>query len=125
MNQFLSKPLDLVGGFHIGPLFVIVIERAPKLMGTRLPGIYRRQAERQATPPWADRGAIARMYKEARRLTEETGTTHSVDHIVPLRNPIVCGLHVDWNMRVIPLGPNLSKSNKHWPGMPFEQMGLL
>lgn len=35
-----------------------------------------------------------------------------VDHIIPLNHPDVCGLHVPWNMQVIPKCLNLKKTNK-------------
>jgi hypothetical protein len=116
--------LALVGGWHAGPLFVITKRRHPKRIGTRMPGILRRASERRATPAWTDKAALAAKYSQAERLTAETGVRHSVDHIVPLANPFVCGLHVPWNLRVIPLLDNLKKSNNHWPDMPFEQTEL-
>lgn len=64
-----------------------------------------RASRKQATPPWLtddqDR-EIQAVYEEARRLTEETGIPHEVDHIVPLAGKIVSGLHVPWNLRAIP-----------------------
>jgi hypothetical protein len=69
-------------------------------------------------PQWANRRAIASIYKEARLLSRQTGVTHSVDHIVPLSHPLVCGLHVEHNLRVIPQTENLAKSNRWWPEMP-------
>jgi hypothetical protein len=69
-----------------------------------------------ATPPWADFKAIREVYKQADRLSALTGVKHHVDHIVPLNHPLVCGLHVDWNLRAIPAGPNMSKGNDWNPG---------
>jgi hypothetical protein len=67
----------------------------------------------RATVLWADFTEIRKVYKEAARLTERTGVQHHVDHIVPLNHPRVCGLHVHYNLRAIPAGPNMSKNN-HW-----------
>lgn len=76
-----------------------------------------RQAKRkalklQATPVWADLEAIAEIYAEAVRVSRETGTEWHVDHIVPLQGKNVCGLHVPWNLRVIPATENIAKGNK-------------
>jgi hypothetical protein len=35
-----------------------------------------------------------------------------LDHIVPIQSEIVCGLHVWWNLRVVPRFDNRSKGNK-------------
>lgn len=48
-------------------------------------------------------------YKEARRLTEETGIKHEVDHIWPLSRG---GPHLPWNLRVITAEENRKKGNK-------------
>lgn len=55
---------------------------------------------------------MKQLYIEAQRLTKLTGERYVVDHIVPLINDEVCGLHVPWNLRVITQDENLVKSNK-------------
>ena len=66
---------------------------------------------RQATPPWVDRAAIRAIYAEAKRLTKETGRPHEVDHIWPITHESFSGLHVPWNLRVIPAKRNSEKRN--------------
>ena len=75
----------------------------------------RRRKHREATPPWLSReqkAQIRELYKIAITMTKTTGEQYVVDHIVPLRSELVCGLHVPWNLRVIPQQENLLKSNK-------------
>ena len=66
----------------------------------------------QAFPEWADKAAIDKIYAECKKLCEETGEIFHVDHIVPLINELVCGLHVEFNLRIIKASDNLSKNNK-------------
>ena len=75
----------------------------------------RRRKHREATPSWLTReqkGQIRELYKIAITMTKTTGEQYVVDHIIPLRSEVVCGLHVPWNLRVIPRQENLLKSNK-------------
>lgn len=75
--------------------------------------VARRRAHRLlATPPWADNTAMRTVYKKA----AEWGM--QVDHVVPLRSPIVSGLHCEANLQLLVELENKSKSNKHWPDMP-------
>ena len=67
---------------------------------------------KQACPWWVDRAACRKKYLERDRLTKKTGQLYHVDHIVPLKGKNVCGLHVPWNLQVIPATENLRKSNK-------------
>ena len=55
--------------------------------------------------------AIVELYREAAFLSITTGVPHHVDHVVPLNHPLVSGLHVSWNLEVIPARQNLEKSN--------------
>jgi len=71
----------------------------------------RRATKRNATPAWADERAMASIYAEAARITRETGLPHEVDHIVPLQSPLVCGLHVPCNLRIVTREVNRRKSN--------------
>ena len=71
-----------------------------------------------STPIWADLEKIKAFYAEARRLELKTGQKHHVDHIVPLKSEIVCGLHCEANLQVIPAFENYSKNNRAWPDMP-------
>ncbi len=75
----------------------------------------RRRKHRLATPKWLSRkqkSEIRQIYQIAITMSKTTGEPYVVDHIVPLRSELVCGLHVPWNLRVIPQQENLLKSNK-------------
>lgn len=74
-----------------------------------------RAAKRNAVPKWINdklKQEIQKYYIDARSKTKETGMHYEVDHIVPLMNESVCGLHVPWNLRVITRYENRSKSNR-------------
>lgn len=77
----------------------------------------RRARKIQATPTWADKTAIKTIYALASELSA-TGVLYAVDHIVPLRSELVCGLHCEANLQVIPFKENCRKSNVWWPNMP-------
>jgi hypothetical protein len=71
----------------------------------------RRVAQRHATVAWADLAKIEAIYARAEAATKATGIRHEVDHIVPLQNPNVCGLHVDYNLQVLTKKANRQKWN--------------
>lgn len=71
----------------------------------------RRRAKLSAVV-WADRKAIADIYRKARAMGKSTGRTHEVDHIYPLNGLTVSGLHVPENLMVVDTWTNRSKHNK-------------
>ncbi len=72
----------------------------------------RKAAKIRAMPKWVNRGELRVIYDEAASRRAETGADWHVDHIVPLRNSTVCGLHVPWNLQIIPASENIRKSNR-------------
>ena len=78
----------------------------------------RRANEKNAKPIWHDSKAVKALHAQAVKLSQETGFDWHVDHIVPLKSDLVCGLHWHGNMQLLPASLNQSKSNRHWPDMP-------
>ena len=67
-----------------------------------------RAAKLKAMPAWLtpEQHQLIRSFYE---LARATGLT--VDHIVPLQGKTVCGLHVPWNLQLLPRRENCSKRN--------------
>jgi len=75
----------------------------------------RRATKLNATPSWLtqeQKQDIKDYYKLAAIYTEATGFAWHVDHVYPLQGETSCGLHVPWNLQVIPASINLTKGNK-------------
>lgn len=111
-------------GFCLGPLFAPVrkTRENPRLRMSGGAEVWLKW--RRARPSWADRRALRAFWDESRAMTAATGVQHSVDHIVPLLHPLVCGLHCEANLRILPLAENIAKSNNWWPDMWGEQPEL-
>lgn len=128
-----QRNLPLLGGYCHGPLFAPLRKRRAGLRTSSLPahmgsrrihGMARRATERRATPPWCDRTHVRDFYRLARIYTVALGERYSAEHLVPLLNPFVCGLHVPANMSVTLLADNIRKHNNHWPDMPEVQQEM-
>ena len=73
-----------------------------------------RAAKDLRMPDWltpADRLEFDTVYAYCAAL-RSAGLDYHVDHIVPLRGKSVSGLHVPWNLQVIPAVENMSKGNR-------------
>ena len=67
-----------------------------------------------ATPKWLTERHLYEMqciYKVAAQLTAHGSEKWHVDHIIPIRGKEVCGLHVPWNLQVLPAKINMQKGN--------------
>lgn len=79
---------------------------------TKLKRLRGKAQTKRALPKWADSAAIRTFYEAAYVLSLE------VDHIVPLRSPLVCGLHVEHNLQLLTRQENAAKGNRWRPDMP-------
>lgn len=75
----------------------------------------RRAAKLQRTPKWLSleqKHQIFEIYKQAEDSCKFFGIEIHVDHIVPLQGKDVSGLHVPWNLQLLPGVTNLQKRNR-------------
>lgn len=73
----------------------------------------RRASKKQRTPKWLTEGQknrIKQYYTAAQDLRWEDEM--HVDHIIPLNGKTVSGLHVPWNLQLLPALENMSKGNR-------------
>lgn len=68
----------------------------------------RKARELSATPKWANLEAIKSFYLNCQKGMH-------VDHIIPLVNPLVCGLHTEDNLQYLTKKENLEKGNSFTP----------
>ena len=72
-----------------------------------------RARKSQRMPAWLNNGhllEIQSIYSYCKSLNK-IGLKFHVDHIVPLHGDVVSGLHVPWNLQVIPALENIRKNN--------------
>lgn len=76
----------------------------------------RKKSIKLATPTWFgedDSFVLQEAYALAQLREQITGIPWDVDHVIPLRGKIVCGLHVKENIAVIPRAVNNFKRAKY------------
>lgn len=76
----------------------------------------RHSRKNQRTPSWLTTEHLKQIeafFWLSRDLYRITGEVYNVDHIVPLQGKNVCGLHVPWNLQVLPRDLNIKKGNKY------------
>lgn len=77
----------------------------------------RRAKKLAATPKWLtveNWNEIMEFYILAQELAwlNQDGMAFHVDHIIPLQGVEVCGLHVPWNLQLLPARDNKVKGNR-------------
>lgn len=68
----------------------------------------------QQRPRWGQRQEIQSLYRTA-RMMRDMGQDIEVDHIIPLKGELVCGLHVLNNLRLCTREENTEKRNSFDP----------
>lgn len=71
----------------------------------------RKKKIRQATPDWLTR-EHHRQITEFYILSAASPEPTHVDHVIPIDGKKVCGLHVPWNLQILPALENLRKRSK-------------
>lgn len=100
------------------PIEVLAVQRASRDKHSdtvRASRAKRRAAKLNRTPIWLTKDHLEEIkdyYTAAEMFRQYTGEQYHVDHVVPLQGENVSGLHVPWNLQVLPAKENLMKSNK-------------
>jgi 5-methylcytosine-specific restriction endonuclease McrA len=75
----------------------------------------RHASKLKRTPSWLSEEQLEEItgfYTTAKELQWLSQETLEVDHIVPLQGKDISGLHVPWNLQILPKSTNCSKGNR-------------
>lgn len=72
-------------------------------------GAWRKLLKAKCVPPWMKFEDVLPIYLVAAKFGFE------VDHIIPVRSKVVCGLHVPWNLQLLTASENARKGVKLTP----------
>lgn len=67
---------------------------------------------KHAMPDWLTKEMVQQI-KQIYLLAGELGPDYHVDHIHPINGKVQCGLHVPWNLQILPARENIKKGNKY------------
>jgi len=68
----------------------------------------RRAILNKAMPLWLNKEQLKQIY----HIYKNCPQGYEVDHVIPLRNRVVTGLHVPWNLQYLTKSENKKKKNK-------------
>lgn len=86
--------------------------------GSKNSKVPRKVTVSNARVSWNDIGECFRIYMAAAVMSELFEKRYVVDHVVPLKHALVCGIHSHNNLNVISSEENALKGNIYWPNMP-------
>jgi len=71
----------------------------------------RHKRTKVSTPKWANKKYMLLWYRFAEIESKRTGKVVHVDHIIPIKHDLVCGLNCEDNMQLLFAEDNYKKSN--------------
>lgn len=114
----ITSKLLLKQALQVSKLRVLLQQRIMRLYRDRLPGLLKHLDRQRATPCWVTRETLLPYYQAVRLWNKRSGVIWALEHEVPLKHALVCGLHCPANIHLVPLDVWLSRIEPHWDDMP-------